>query len=158
MECSEIEKKLSALIDGEIIEPERVFIEEHLKSCVHCQKEFENLSQVSDCLNSLTEVEVSPYFLPRLKRRIKEEETRQVVRLPFFGWSKRVALPVGIVALFVIAIFGGNFLGQRLNQRVAKVAEQNEELATVTGITSFEDFSEGSLVDTYAGLLTEGGK
>jgi len=158
MECSEIEKRLSALVDGEIIEPERILIEEHLKSCLNCQKEAENLSRVSDCLNSLTEVEVAPYFLPRLKRRIKEEETRQVVRLPFFGWAKRVAVPVGIAALFVIAIFGGNFLGQRLNQRVAKVAEQNEELASVTGINSFEDFSEGSLIDAYAGLLTEGGK
>jgi predicted anti-sigma-YlaC factor YlaD len=158
MECSEIEKRLSALLDDEITEPERILIEEHLKSCVDCQKEAENLSQVSDCLDSLTEVEVSPYFLPRLKRRIKEEEVRQVVRLPFFDWAKRIAVPVGVSALFVIAIFGGNYLGHRLNQRVEKVAELNEEVANVTGITSFEDFSEGSLVDAYAGLLTEGGK
>jgi predicted anti-sigma-YlaC factor YlaD len=158
MECSEIEKRLSALLDGEITEPERILIEEHLKSCLNCQKEVENLSQVSDCLNSLTEVDVSPYFLPRLKRRIKEEEVRQVVRLPFFDWAKRVAVPVGIAALFVIAVFGGNYLGRRLNQRTTKTAELNEEVANVTGSASFEDFSEGSLVDAYAGILTEGGK
>jgi predicted anti-sigma-YlaC factor YlaD len=158
MECSEIEKRITALLDGEITEPEKVLIEEHLKSCVDCQKEVEKLSQVSDCLNSLTEVEVSPYFIPRLKRRIKEEEVREFVRLPFFDWAKRIAVPVGVSVLFVIAIFGGNYLGRRLNQRVENVAELNEEVANVTGITSFEDFSEGSLVDAYAGLLTEGGK
>ena len=158
MKCSEIRNRLSVFLDGVIAEPEKFLIEEHLKSCVDCQNKVEKLSQVSDFLNSLTEVEVSPYFISRLKRRIKEEEVRQVVRLPFFDWAKRVAVPVGVSALFVIAVFGGNYLGNRLNQRVEKVAELNEEVANVTGITSFEDFSEGSLVDAYAGLLTEGGK
>lgn len=158
MECSEIINRLPVFLDSEIAEPEKFLIEEHLKSCFNCQKEAEKLSRVSDILNSVTDVEVSPYFIPRLKRRIKEEEVRQVVRLPFFDWAKRIAVPVGVSALFVIAVFGGNYLGHRLNQRVEKVAELNQEVANVTGSTSFEDFSEGSLVDAYNGLLTEGGK
>jgi hypothetical protein len=93
-----------------------------------------------------------------LKRRIAEEKSKRFVRLPFLEWVKRVAVPVGVAALFVIAILGGNYLGRVLNQRIDKVTELNEEIANVAGVNSFDDFSEGSLVDAYNGLLTEGGK
>jgi len=158
MKCSQIRNRLSAFFDGEVSEAEKFLISEHLKGCVNCQAEFDKLSQVSIVLDLIEEVEVSPYFTLRLKRRIAEEEAKQGLRLPFFEWAKRVAVPVGVAALFIFAILGGNYLGRVLNQRVEKVAEQNEQLAGATGITSFEDFSEGSLVDTYNGLLTEGGK
>ena len=158
IECSQIRNRLSAFLDGEVDEPERFLIEEHLKSCVNCQKEVEKLSQVSDFLNLVTEVEVTPYFIPRLRQRIKEEEARQVFRLPFYNWAKRFLVPVGIAALFVMAVLGGGYLGHQLNQRVEKTAQMNEEFADITGSGSFEDFSEGSLVDAYTGLLTEGGE
>ena len=42
--CSEIEGKLSALIDGELPELERLGIERHLESCADCGRELELLT------------------------------------------------------------------------------------------------------------------
>ena len=158
MNCSQIKRKLSAFLDGEVSEEQKSLISEHLKSCAYCLKDLEELSRVSDFLDVMEEVGVSPYFMVHLKRRIAEEKSKRFVRLPFLEWVKRVAVPVGVAALFVIAILGGNYLGRVLNQRIDKVTELNEEIANVAGVNSFDDFSEGSLVDAYNGLLTEGGK
>ncbi len=156
MKCSQISNRLSSFLDGEATETEKFLITEHLKSCANCQKERENFSQVSDLLELVTEVEVSPYFISRVKPRISAGKVRRVLYPSFFDWVKRLSIPVGIAALFIISILGGNYLGQRFNLRAAKEVELNEAIANVTGITSFEDFSENSLDDAYAELLFEG--
>ncbi len=158
MKCPQVKKRLTAFLDNEVRGLERLNISEHLMSCVSCQKELEELSQISGLLDLMAEVAVSPYFMTRLKQRIAEGEAKRIFGLPSFKWLRRVMVPVGITALFAISVLGGNYLGHRLNQRAVKVAEMNEEVANLTGITSFEDFSEGSLVDAYGGLLSEGGK
>ncbi len=157
-QCPQVKRRLSAFLDNEVSEKEKFYISEHLKSCVNCQNDLERLSEVSGLLDLVEEVEVSPYFMVRLRQRIAEEKSKRVVWLPLLEWRKRIFVPVGIALLFFIAVLGGNYLGHWLNQRVEKAVELNEEVANVAGITSLEDFSEGSLVDAYAGLLAEGGK
>lgn len=159
IECSQVKKKISAFLDREVSEAERFNISEHLKTCLHCRNELARLSQVSDFLDLMEGVAVSPYFMTRLKQRIADAEAKQVLRLPFYEWLKRIAVPVGIAALFVISILGGNYLGQVLYQReLDRVTALDEEVADLTGTASFDDFSEGSLGEVFAGLLTEGGE
>ncbi|MFB0509408.1 MAG: zf-HC2 domain-containing protein [bacterium] len=159
IKCSQVKKKISAFLDREVSEEERFNISEHLKTCLHCQNDLAKLSQVSDFLNLMEAAAVSPYFMTRLKQRIAEAESKQVLRLPFYEWVKRIAVPVGVAALFVISILGGNYLGQVLYQReLERVTALDEEVANLTGTTSFDDFSEGSLGEIFAGLLTEGGE
>ncbi|MFX0077039.1 MAG: anti-sigma factor family protein [Candidatus Hermodarchaeota archaeon] len=159
MECSQVKKRLSAFLDNELTAEESSQISEHLKSCIHCAKEFETLSQVSDFLNVMGEIEVSPYFNVRLKQRIRDESLKGFIRLPLFESIKRIAVPVGIAALFIISILGGNRLGSLFYQReIDNLTELNEELADLSGTTTFDDFSEGSLGEVLDGLVTEGGE
>ncbi len=159
MDCSKVKKRLSAFLDNEVTTEEKSQISEHLKSCIHCTKELEALSQVSDFLDVMDKVEVSPYFMVRLKQRIRNENSKRIIRLPFFESIKRVMIPVGIAALFIISILGGNHLGRLFYQReIDNLTELNEELADFSGSTTFDDFSEGSLGETLIDLVTEGGE
>ena len=159
MECSQVKGRLSAFLDNEVTTEENLQISEHLKSCINCNKEFEALSQVSDFLNVMEDVEVSPYFIVHLKQRIRGESSKGFSRLPFFESIKRIAVPIGIAALFIISILGGNRLGSLFHQReIDNLTELNEELADFSGTTTFDDFSEGSLGEVLAGLVTEGGE
>jgi anti-sigma factor RsiW len=159
MECSQVKKRLSAFLDNEVTAEENSKISEHLKSCIKCSKELEALSQVSDFINVMDEVEVSPYFMVRLKQRIRGESSKGFIGLPFFESIKRIAVPVGIAALFIISILGGNRLGSLFHQReINNLTELNEELADFSGTTTFDDVSEGSIGEALAGLIIEGGE
>jgi len=152
IKCPDIRKRLSAFLDGEVTEPEKFYISEHLKTCGDCQNEAEKLSQISDFLSFFTAVDVSPYFVSRLKLRLAEEKAH------FANWTKRLVLPLGIAALFLLALIDGGYLGRILSEpRTEKDALLTEEIANVSGVSAFEDFSEGSLVQTFTNLLAEGG-
>ena len=152
-------KKLSAFLDGEAPEAEKSLILDHLKSCDHCRKELQELSQVVDSLDVIDEIEVSPYFLDNLKDRIRERERPAVVRIPFLEWVRRVAVPVGATALFVLAFALGSQLGVTISQgRVAEASMIDKELDDLSGISSLGDFPEGSFSETFAGLWNNGGE
>ncbi|MDD3149909.1 MAG: zf-HC2 domain-containing protein [Candidatus Gastranaerophilales bacterium] len=52
--CQDIEKNLSAYIDDELNDNDKLFIEEHLKNCPNCQQQLNQLSQtISLCKNTL---------------------------------------------------------------------------------------------------------
>ena len=159
MECSQVKKRLSAFLDNEVAAEEKSQISEHVKSCIKCSKELDALSEVSDFLNVMDKVDVSPYFMVHLKQRIRSESSKGFIRVPFFESIKRISVPVGIAVLFIISILGGNRLGSLFHQReIDNLTELNEELADLSGTTTFDDFSEGSLGDVLDGLVTEGGE
>lgn len=158
MKCRKMKEQISRFLDNELLPSEQLPVLEHLKLCTNCRKELDALSQVSDFLNLIKPIAVPPEFSTNLQKRIAETENSKVSEYPLVNWAKRLVVPAGIAALFVIAVFGGDYLGQRLSQRIEKTVNLTEEVANVTGSTSFEDFPEGSLVDAYTGLLTEGGK
>lgn len=157
MKCFEIKKRIPAFFDGEVSEKEKFYISEHLKTCHECQNEVENLSQISNILDLVGEVEISPYFISRLKVRIDEEKNKSILSGFFINWRKRLMFPLGIAALFLIAVFGGGYLGRLLKHRgTGKDTVLAEEIARVAGVASFEDFPENSLFSDFNNLLTEG--
>jgi anti-sigma factor RsiW len=152
-------RKLSAFLDGEVSEPQKNFISGHLKSCSYCQKELHKISQVLDYLDSMEKIRVSPYFMVRLKQRIAERESERIIHLPFLEWVRRIAIPVGATALFVLSFLLGSHLGTTIYQeKTSKTLQAGKEFDNLSGITLFDDLPEGSLGDAYAGLLTEGGE
>lgn len=157
MKCSRIKRRLSAFLDGEVSEQERQFIKEHLKSCEHCQIELKNLSQVSDILDIIQEVEVSPYFITRLKQRIADQKQKSLIRLPLTEWIKRALVPAVTTALVAFSLFIGGQLGKAIYQAGSEDVVGTEiEVANFLGTTSFSGFPEGSLGKTYSSVLTGG--
>jgi anti-sigma factor RsiW len=150
-------KRLSAFLDGEVTEAEKLRISEHLKSCDLCRKELQELSQVVESLDVIDETQVSPYFLENLKQRIAERERVAVIRIPFLEWVRRVAVPVGATALFILSFALGSQLGVTISQgRVAEASMIEEEFDDLSGISSLGDFPEGSFSETFAGLWNNG--
>ena len=158
MKCSEIKRKLSAFLDGEVSGEEKKFISEHLKSCEFCQKEFESLSQLSEVLEVMDEVKVSPFFITRLKQKIADQTSRSHVRLPIIEWIRKAAVPIVATALiFLSFLIGSNFGKAMYQEQVESIAESETEVANVLGVTTLDEFPEGSLGWAYNNLIIGGG-
>ncbi|KPJ48508.1 hypothetical protein AMJ40_07340 [candidate division TA06 bacterium DG_26] len=155
--------RLSAFLDGEATEEERREIVEHLNVCLQCQSEAEELSEIGELFGCLPDVEVPPYFLARLKQRITEENATSssfwcLGRTRRFG-LQRVMVPVCATALFLFSLFLGYRLGMTIYEGRREVtARADVHLSEDLGLTSFDDFPEGSLGDEYIRLLSGGGE
>jgi len=157
MKCSRIKRKLSAFLDGETSEAENRFIAEHLKSCERCHKELEELSQVSGVLNVMDEVRVSPFFITRLKQRIADQKSKNVVRIPLMEWIKRAALPAFATALVFLSFLGGSNLGKAIYQeQTESIMTSDTEIVEVLDFATLDEFPEGSLGWAYNNLLVGG--
>ncbi len=157
MKCSQIRKKLSAFSDSEVSEKEKKLILEHLKSCDSCRKELEELAQVSDVLNVMDEVQVSPFFITRLKQRIADQKSKNILHLPFLEWMRRAAVPAFVAGLVFLSFLAGSRLGREIYQeRVVRVSTSNTEVVDVLGVTALDEFPESSLGWAYNNLLIGG--
>jgi len=156
--------RLSAFLDNEVSEEERTEISEHLKDCSSCRKKAGELSQVSELFTPIQDVQVSPHFLIRLKLRISEEKARSSVRWPFLEWIRelrfeRMAIPAATAALLVLSLLLGSRFGTVIYQeRLEQTLTSDIELAEVFSITSFADFPEGSLGESYVSVFSQGGE
>ena len=157
--------KLSAFGDGEVSDKENSLISEHLKSCDYCRKELKRLSLVWDYLDSMEEIQGSPYFMANLKEKLVEEVItskgveKRVIRLPFLEWFtttfttewiRRIAVPVGATALLAVSILLISYLGKDV-----KALQIGKEFDNLFNITLLDDLPENSLGDVYTCLLTE---
>ena len=157
MKCSEVRRKLSAFLDGEVSEEEKQLILEHVKSCDLCRKELEALSQVSEVLEVMDEIQVSPFFITRLKQRIADQESKSLVRLPFMEWIRHSTVPAFTTVLVCLSLLLGYYLGKTIHQeRVESVLIADAEVTDALGVAVLDEFPEGSLGDAYSNLLTGG--
>jgi predicted anti-sigma-YlaC factor YlaD len=153
-------KKLSAFLDGELPEEDRLRITEHLSLCEECRREIDRLTDVMNVLGEAPSVEPSPWFLTDLKRRIREDRIGDESRVPFLERVKRLwspLIPAGATALLALSLFIGNIMG-RVIYPTAVHAGTSAISETLLGSSAVEDFPEGSLGDAYADLLVGGGE
>lgn len=153
MKCSGIKRKLSAYLDGEMPEQEKITISEHLQQCKDCSVELAALSAVKEALNDIEGIEVPPYFMTRLRQNIREQvkptSIRQKVRRLVF---------TGATAFAVVAsLFLGNQAGKILYSSINRTLEPAvAETSNGFGLGAFEEFPDGSLSDIYNELVTGG--
>jgi anti-sigma factor RsiW len=153
MECSRIKKRLSAYLDGEVSEDERITISEHLGQCDACQKELTSLSKVVDVLGRIEEMEVPPYFMTRLKQQVRA----QVKPKPFFQRIRSMVLSAATAIAVVVSILAGSQMGRTIYQAITQTTELNQAVTgDVFGVGAFEEFPVGSLSDIYNELITGG--
>lgn len=157
MTCSEIKRKLSAFLDGEVTEKEKQIISEHVNTCDLCRKEFEALSHMSEVLEVMDEVQVSPFFVTRLKQKIVDQKVKSNVRFPFVEWIRKAAVPVTATALIILSFLVGSNLGRTMYQEQAETTYGVEdEVAYTLGVSSLDEFPDGSLGWAYNNLLIGG--
>ncbi len=157
MKCSQIKKKLSAYLDGEMKVDERQMIAGHLKTCILCQEELAALSKVKETFSVLDGMEVPPYFMTRLRQRIKDEKFLATRPMPILEKIRRVAFSAAAFAGVVVSLFMGSQMGRTLYQELANDTQPvSVENANILGFGSFEEFPEGSLSDVYDELIKGG--
>ncbi len=141
-------KKLSAYLDGELPEEERPAIEEHLALCAACRREAAHLAFVSEALDSLEELEPSPYFAARLRHLVSGRERGRRVR--------RVVVAAAAAAAAVSLVLGG-FLGRALYVGPnGAPSDGNGELTAYLDVSPLDDFPDGSLGEAWGDVWAEG--
>ena len=73
MNCTRIENKLMAYVDGRTNEDERPEVEAHLKACDLCRRRAEEFRSVSVLLDELPQIEPSAAFDIRVRVRVSAE-------------------------------------------------------------------------------------
>jgi hypothetical protein len=140
MQCHQVQELLSASIDGMLLPSELRQLEEHLKECPDCRRDFEVLKLASGLVQNLPPVELPKEFGRNLRKRLLNEEI--IIRLPrnkdsnktrFWVWSGLLG------AASVLLIWGIVFSGWDLysNNRTEssniKVIEDGSKKTEIIG-------------------------
>jgi hypothetical protein len=105
MNCHEIREHLLDLMAGE---PGPGELRDHLTGCAACAAELASLRQTMALMDEWkAPAEVNPYFMTRLRARVREEQTRPA---GWLAWLRKPALAVSLMVLMVasISLFQGS--------------------------------------------------
>lgn len=109
MNCSDIREHMLDLMVGNTPAPE---VQQHLASCSACAAELASFRGTMALLDEWqAPQDTSPYFMTRLRARLREEQERAPAGV--LAWLRRPALALGITALLV-AVSVGLFEGGAL--------------------------------------------
>ncbi len=98
--CNNVRDKISAYIDDELLEQDRLIVEKHLRKCIVCYKDYENLK--------LTSKIVQKYF-KNLNFPESDVSDRVIERLDRHK-SKKIAISLAVAAVLGIALFHFMFI------------------------------------------------
>lgn len=98
--CSEVEQKLSAFVDSELPQLERLGIELHLESCVACRREFELLTEASSFLREEGRNVPSPPAWESVRNSLTASREPRLTWNRWTGFERAIAASIG---LFVLA-------------------------------------------------------
>lgn len=148
-------EKLSAFLDGELSGEEKERISFHLKDCLACQKEAQELTSLSELLNhSFKPIEPSPYFSVKLKQEIADRLANRESS-NWLKWVKKTLIPIGVTALILVSFVTGSRIATVLYQNLSN---NQPELYTSSESVTLNESPESSFTNTYVNLLSEGEK
>lgn len=107
MKCSKAHKLISPYIDGELSEREAGALEDHLKVCVKCRREFEENKELHGFFSGLTEFKAPYGFHTRVMSNINAGRAKGISIVPVFD---RLAEALVIVLIIALGVFSGNLL------------------------------------------------
>lgn len=100
MRCQKVKRELSAFIDGEVSPKSRTEIEEHLRQCTDCFREYQEFILMIQQTAKTPHVSPPPSMFSELRRRIRfAEKTEEKFRFP-----RKAVLVAPIVAVAAVLI------------------------------------------------------
>lgn len=108
MDCEVVRSLMSAYIDKDINEIDKVEVEKHLESCVDCMEEYHLLLSTVKYCNELEEIELPETFHQDLVHKLQDLGADKP-RKKFF--SRNWSWVAGVAAVFVVAAIGISSLG-----------------------------------------------
>ncbi|MBN2202379.1 zf-HC2 domain-containing protein [bacterium] len=146
MNCSDVEKWLSAYMDGELIPARKDAVASHLGSCEACRSRLAEWKAVWQALDALPAAAPSPAFRSRLAARIRESE-----RPPVSERFERFLIPVSAAAVALLGFWIGYIAGGR-QASSAGIPDSVSPIASTAYLDSFNSVPTASLGDIYLSL------
>jgi len=142
MKCKEIKEKFLDFLTGEIDDPSKKEIQNHISLCSSCREELENLSEIWTKLGVLPEEQPSKTLRPRFytmlqsyKQGLEQESPAPRPGKIFKAWFARWwPKPAFQLSFSLMLLFTGLTAGYFLNsngKRVNEVAELRQEVQNV---------------------------
>jgi len=124
MKCEDIQIKLKAFLSNDMDDQKKNEIQDHLNSCLNCSLYLQQLTRLSEVLQTWKGIEPSPQLLEKMKSRIKKDESlsRRIFTYTFL--KKPVLRFAEVVAIVVFTLLISNLI-----QKPAQKA--SDDLATI---------------------------
>lgn len=127
MKCERIRQLMSAYIDNEMNEVDKIKFEKHIATCPQCKEEYELLKDIVNECSDVNEVELPENFREELHNMLLKAEGRKSRRFSDFirknRWQTIAGSAVAAVLIFAIAYNGLNPLKSK--EDVAQSTEPN---------------------------------
>ncbi|UCC39634.1 MAG: zf-HC2 domain-containing protein [Candidatus Aminicenantes bacterium] len=118
MKCKDIQKRLKAFISDDMDEKRRNEIQKHLDSCLNCSRYLQQLTKLSEVVQTWKGMEPYPHLWEKVKSRIKEDESLWG-RIFTYAFLKKAALSfAGLTTIVVLTLFVSNLI-QKPAQKVS---------------------------------------
>ena len=141
MNCNEVREHL---LDLMVTEPGPGELRDHVKACAACAAEVTSMRRTMTMLDEWqSPADTSPYFLTRLRARVREEQARPV---GWLGWFRKPAFAVSIMVLMIasISLFQGSW---QVKDNTEKHATVSMTPGTAVGDLQYLDRNHDLLVD-----------
>jgi anti-sigma factor RsiW len=101
MQCTEIREHLFDLMAGETVTPE---VKAHFSACPACASELASMNKTMALLDEWKAPEdTSPYFMTRLRARVREEAATEV-STGWLTWFRKPVFAISMAILFLVSI------------------------------------------------------
>ena len=149
MKCSRVRKVLLSHADEELPARRRKAVQEHLKNCEDCFRQYEMLSNIFSDAREFERVQHSPFLWTKLSSRIEEYESSRNPFTRFMEFFPRYAMTFAIVAFISLGIVTGIFLGSTPD------SQRRYDPGSNSNLTAEDQFVESLCLDVFDDLPPE---
>lgn len=146
---------LNTYLDGELSEPWKSQVEEHLSYCPSCRARFQKLSQLSGAVKSaqLSDEEIAP-SQERVLSMIEKNYISKKKSQSFWRRHFRVSAPqmIGVAAAFVVVFIGSwaVFGGSKDNSIPLPELNTTIDLKNITPVRSTDNSTTSKSLESYS--------
>ena len=148
---------LSTYLDGELTEPWKSQVEEHLSYCAGCRERYFKLQSLRDTVRSavLTNEEIAPRQEKVLALIEKNKLSKKPTKVSFLKKHFNISAPqiIGVAAAFVVvfigswAVFGGN---SKDNKIALPDVNTTIDLKNITPVRSTDNATTSKSLESYS--------
>jgi len=104
MECSEVQKRLSAYIEKALSPKQKALIDAHLKGCKQCKRALADLKKAIQYVQGLEEVEPPAWLVQKVMTRVRSEAEAKRGIFKKILYPFHIKLPLEALALILVAV------------------------------------------------------
>lgn len=146
---------LNTYLDGELAEPWKSQVEEHLTYCESCRSRYESLKELSEIIedSALTDEEIKPHqdrVLAMLEKNcLSKKSKKSILKKTFMFKTTQL---IGVAAAFVIVFVGSWSVFSNRSDNEIPLPELNTsvDIANITPVRATDNSSTSKTLDSYS--------